>query len=71
MDINGSQMTVCWHVDDLNVSHNYPFEVTKFSTYLVGIYGEKITVTQGLVNEYLGMDLDFSEQGNAKISMIN
>ena len=70
MDINGSQMTVCWHVDDLKVSHKDPFEVTKFSTYLAGIYGEKMTVTRGIVHEYLGMDLDLSEQGNAKISMI-
>ena len=70
MDINGSQMTVCWHVDDLKVSHKDPFEVTKFSTYLDGIYGDKITVTRGPLHEYLGMDLYFSEKGNAKISMI-
>ena len=70
MDINGSQMTVCWHVDDLKVSHKDPFEVTKFSTYLAGIYGEKMTVTRGLVHKYLGMDLDLHEQGNANIFMI-
>jgi len=29
VDINGSQMTVTWHVDDLNVSHKDPFEITK------------------------------------------
>ncbi len=28
--INGKQMTVCWHVDDLNLSHVDPSEVTKF-----------------------------------------
>jgi hypothetical protein len=28
--INGEQMTVCWHVDDLKVSHMEPAEVTKF-----------------------------------------
>jgi hypothetical protein len=28
--INGKQMTVCWHVDDLKVSHIDPSEVTKF-----------------------------------------
>ena len=70
MDINGSQMTVCWHVDDLKVSHKDSFEVTKFSTYLAAIYGNKMTRTQGPVHEYLGMDLDLSEKGNAKISMI-
>ena len=50
MDINGSQMTVCWHVDYLKFSHKEPFEVTKFSTCLAGIYGEKMTVTQGPVH---------------------
>ena len=60
MDINGSQMTVFWHVDDLKVSHKDTFEVTKFSTDMSGVYGEKMTVTQGLVHEYLGMGPDFS-----------
>jgi len=31
--INGHQMTVTWHVDDLKVSHKDPFEITKFATY--------------------------------------
>ena len=62
MDINGSKMTVCWHVDYLKFSHKEPFEVTKFSTCLAGIYGEKMTVTRGPVHKYLGMDLHFSEK---------
>lgn len=28
--INGHQMTVCWHVDDLNVSHTDGDEQTNF-----------------------------------------
>ena len=35
--INGKQMTVAWYVDDLKVSHQYEFEMTKFTTYLSGI----------------------------------
>ena len=27
--VNGSQMTVTWHVDDLNISHKDPWEVKK------------------------------------------
>ena len=34
------------------------------------IYSEGITVTCGKVHSYLGMDLDFSTQGNTKLSMI-
>ena len=28
--INGKQMTVTWHVDNLTVSHEDPAEITKF-----------------------------------------
>ena len=63
-------MTVCWHVDDLKVSHMDEFEITKFADYLVGIYGDKLTAHHGDVHDYLGMDLDYSEKGNMKVSMI-
>ncbi len=32
--VNETQMTVCWHVDDLKVSHIDPDEVTKFGDWL-------------------------------------
>ena len=32
--VNGSQMTVTWHVDDLKISHKDILEVTKFLHYL-------------------------------------
>ena len=43
-DINGEQMTVVWHIDNLQVSHKDPFEITIFARYLSRIYGEKLTV---------------------------
>ena len=33
-DLNGHQITVTWHVDDLKVSHKDPFEITKFAHHL-------------------------------------
>ena len=48
-DLNGHQMTVTWHVDDLKVSHNDPFEITKFAHYLSLQYGKKLTVKRGKV----------------------
>jgi hypothetical protein len=36
--INGKQMTITWHVDDLKVSHVNPFQITKFAAYLATIY---------------------------------
>ena len=63
-------MTVTWHVDDLKVSHVESIEVTKFILSMAKIYGPNITVSRGPVHDYLGMDLDYSERGNIKISMI-
>ena len=42
--INGSQMTVTWHVDDLKVPHVESIEVTKFILSMAKIYGPNITV---------------------------
>jgi len=37
--INGKQMTICWHVDDLKVSHGDENEVTRIENWLRGLYG--------------------------------
>ena len=69
-DLNGHQITVTWHVDDLKVSHNDPFGITKFPHYLSLQYGKKLTDKRGKVHEYLGMDLDLYSKGAVKVSMI-
>ena len=58
--VNGSQMTVTWHMDNLKVSHNDPVEVTKFLLAMAKIYGTGITVPRGKVHTYLGMNFDYS-----------
>ena len=63
-------MTVTWHVDDLKVSHDSSFEITKFVVFLGKKYGDKITVTRGDYHDYLGIDLDYSHKGEVKMSMI-
>ena len=70
LEIEGFQLTVTWHVDDLKVSHVDPFQVTRFAEYLASIYGEKLTVNRGKVHDYLGMDLDFFIKGKVKIGQI-
>ena len=42
--INGTQMTLCWHMDDLKVSHVDPMEVTKFGQWLNMMFG--VTVAE-------------------------
>jgi hypothetical protein len=63
-------MTITWHVDDLKVSHIDPFQITKFASYLASIYPEGLVVHHGKVHNYLGMDLNFANEGVAQISMI-
>jgi hypothetical protein len=45
--INGKQMTVTWHVDDLKASHEEEIELTKLVMFLGKKYGDKITVKRG------------------------
>jgi hypothetical protein len=67
---NGKQMTVCWHVDDLKVSHVDGIELTKFVHRIAKIYGDQITVKRGCVHDYLGMDLNYSLDGKVWVSRI-
>ena len=67
--INGSQMTVCWHVDDLKVSHIDQTEVTKFGRWLSTTYGIAVAEHRGKVHGYLGMILDFTMEGHVIINM--
>ena len=57
--VNGKQMTIIWHVDDLKVSHVDENENTKFAEWMKGIYGEKLTIHHGKIHDYLGMDMDW------------
>ena len=57
-------------MDDLKVSHLNSSEITKFACYLQSIYGDKLTVKRGKIHDYMGMDLDYSEKGTIKVSMI-
>jgi hypothetical protein len=68
--VNGTQMTVCWHVDNLKVSHVDPKEVTKFGEWLRKTYGVPVATHRGKVHDYLGMIFDFLKKGKVMINMI-
>jgi hypothetical protein len=68
--VNGTQMTVCWHVEDLKVSHVDPKEVTKFGKWLSKTYRVFVATHRGKVHDYLGMIFDFSKKGEVMINMI-
>ena len=67
--VNGGQITVLWHVDDLKMSHKSEFGITRFADYLISIYGG-LARSRGKVHDYLGMNIDFSENGKLQVSMI-
>ncbi len=71
--INGKQMTICWHVDDLFIGHVDPKVVTTFLDWLAKRYNtddKKLNVVRGPRHDYLGMNLDLSQQGEVRIDMI-
>ena len=67
--VNGKQQTVIWHVDDLKASHVDPGVNTAFGQWLKVKYGD-CKEHRWKHHEYLGMDLDYSEQGKVKIRMV-
>jgi hypothetical protein len=70
MKKGGKQLTVAWHVDDLMVSCEDDFELTKFSCYLGNIsYGTKLIMHMGHKHDYLGVAMEFCEDGALKVSM--
>jgi hypothetical protein len=64
--INGQQMTICWHVDDLFIGHADPKVVTNLLKWLAPRYDtadKKLNVTRGLCHDYLGMTVNFHHWG--------
>ena len=58
--VNGKQMSVCWHVDDLSVTYMEEDVITAFTLTLAKIYGPKTTISRSKIHEYLGQDFDFA-----------
>lgn len=70
-DINGKQCTIVWHVDDLKISHVDTSVVDEVIQNLRSEFGKvgELSVNRGKVHDYLGMELDFSENGNVMVNM--
>ncbi len=67
--VNGTQMTIRWHVDDLMISHLSQDEIMKVVRGIKDIYGENLTETVRTVHDYLGMTFDFSFTKEVRINM--
>ena len=69
--IEGSQQTVCWHVDDLKSSHVLARVNDKFLEWLNDKYGDIVEVkaTRGKKHDYLAMFITFKD-GKVIIDMV-
>jgi hypothetical protein len=64
-------MTVIWHVDNLMGTCTEDFELTKFSCNLAKIYGPNLSMHTGNKHDYLGVDLEFNDDGTLNMLMVN
>ena len=68
--VGNHQMSIMFHIDDLLMAHNKSHIVTLFIKKLEQAYAKRdpLTVTQGLVHEYLGMTIDFRRKYQVALS---
>ena len=69
--VNGQQLTVCWHVDDLKISHVSQEVVDSFIEWIKKEFGKvgTVKVCKGDIHPYVGFTLDYSEPGAVLIDM--
>jgi hypothetical protein len=74
--VNGSQMTICFHVDDCKLSHKSKRANDRMISWLKQEYESifedgsgEMAISRGKVHTYLGMKLDFTLPGRVKITM--
>ncbi len=70
--VDGLQMTICWHVDDLLIGYAKPNTITHFLDWPAQRYDmphKKLNATCGPRHDYLGMNINFLDQGSAKFNM--
>jgi hypothetical protein len=67
--VNGTQMAVRWHVDDLMISYTSQDDSMAFVKKIKDIYGENLAEKVGTVHDYLGMTFDNSFVDKVRINM--
>jgi hypothetical protein len=70
--IDGSQITIQFHVDDLKISHMKQSVIDSVLDDLNNKFGtskKPLAATTGEVHDYLGMTIDYSEKGKVKFIM--
>lgn len=60
-NIQGSQCTIAWHVDDLKISHKSQAIVDRMLKQLSDIYRD-LNITRSSKHTFMGMDLEFNSR---------
>ena len=71
--IDGHQLAICWHVDDLFIGHKNPQTVSNILQWLQACYetpDKPLKATRGAHHDYLGMNVNFSTPGEVLFDMI-
>ena len=68
MNVEGSQCNICWYVDDTKVSHKNPEVVAMILKKIEKLFG-KLTVKRGREHTFVGMDFEFTKNGDLQIHM--
>ena len=71
-DIDGSQMTIQFYVDDICCSHASQSEIDKMMKVTNDYFKtdkQELTVTVGNIHEYLGITIDFSDPKLVRFTM--
>jgi Cu/Ag efflux protein CusF len=77
-NIEGEQMTICFHVDDCKLSHRKIKVMDSMIEYLWQEYESifedgygAMMVSRGKIHKYIGMTLDYTVRGQVKITVFN
>ena len=71
--VNGNQLMVQFHVDDLKISHKENGPINEFLSGLRDEFGQEDELTEntGLVHDYLGMTIDYSLKDKVVFTMFD
>ncbi len=67
--VNGSQMTIRWHIDDLMISHLKQEEIMQMIQQIKDIDGDNLKENAGTVHDYLGMTFNYLFDKEVQINM--
>jgi hypothetical protein len=70
--VNGSQITIQFHVDDLKLSHRDQSVIDQVLLDLNNKFGttrKPLAATTGMIHDYLGITIDYSEKQKVKFTM--